>query len=209
MSPPTPVAEEGAAVKTKKPRAPKKEKGALPTLMGILFVIGLLVAGAIWMIVFAVQQWKGSDSDETAAAPAVTAPAEVSQPVEPDVAPTAPKIAKPTAPAKPAKPEPTPVAAPAKPTPKPTVKPTVKPAPKPDPKRVAAPTKPVAPVKWPALALQGVIGRGQNGSAIVNDQVLAVNEAIEGVRVLSVARQSVELEYEGERRTLKVGMSTR
>ena len=51
-------------------------------------------------------------------------------------------------------------------------------------------------------------GRGKNGSAILNNKVLAVNETIEGVRVISVGKQGVELEYQGKRRFIKVGIST-
>jgi tetratricopeptide (TPR) repeat protein len=121
------------------------------------------------------------------------------QPTEPTAAPTPPRIAKPAAPAKPIAPKPAPVT----PT-EPAVKPTPKPA-VPEPVE----PKPVAPVEWPALTLQGVIGKGLNGSAIINDQVLAVNETIEGVRVVAVEKQSVKLEYEAEERSLRVGMSTR
>jgi len=192
--------------KEKKEKAPKKEKGALPTLIGILLVIGLLVGGAIWMIMFAVQQWRSSSSDETIAAPAVAAaPVEAvaSAPAKPDVPEAAPpKIAKPAAVAGTEKAPPAVVA------PKPPAAPPAKPTVTPEPTPATPPAKPRTPVKWPSLALQGVIGRGQNGSAIINDQVLAVNETIENVRVVSVGRQNVELEHKGERRSLKVGMTT-
>jgi outer membrane biosynthesis protein TonB len=195
---------------------PRKEKGPLPTLLGILLVIALLVGGAIWMVIFAVQQWRAS-GDEAVAAPAVTAaPVDASAPVEaPAPAPvepveekaTPPTLAKPAEPAPPVEPAPV-ETEPAPPPPKkPDVEPTEPPEPAPAP--APEPAKPKAPVAWPSLALQGVIGKGQNGSAIINDQVLAVNETIEDVRVLAVGRQNVELEYNGERRTLKVGMTTR
>ena len=179
--------------------APVKAKGALPTLLGILLVILLLVGGAVWMIMFAVQQWKQSDDQppppevaahvETAT-PASTTPEE---PAASTVAPPLP-IAKP----------PHPVAI-AKPVAKPPAPPPVAPV-------KAEPTQPavtaVEPVEWPTVTLQGVIGRGKNGSAILNNKVLAVNETIEGIRVISVGKQGVELEYQGKRRFIKVGMST-
>ncbi len=194
---------EQPAVRTKTPRKPKREKGPLPTLIGILFVIALLVGGAIWMIVFALQQWSAASESETAAAPSITtSPAEPAprEPVAPQPDPPPQKIAKPATPA-PVQAKPTPI--PVTPIPPPK-QPVVDPAPEPAP----VPAKPKAPARWPVLALQGVIGKGQNGSAIINDQVLAVNEVIEGVRVISVGKQNVELEYEGERRDLKVGMTT-
>jgi hypothetical protein len=69
--------------------------------------------------------------------------------------------------------------------------------------------QPKLPVEWPLLALKGVIGRGAGGSAIINDQVVAVNEAVDGVVVMAVKNQGVELEYKGEKRFLKVGTATR
>lgn len=64
------------------------------------------------------------------------------------------------------------------------------------------------PVRWPSLILSGVVGRGSNGSAILNSEIIAVGETIEGVKVVSIGRQGVELEYKGETQFLKVGDST-
>ncbi len=196
MDEPTP------AVRAKTPRVPRKEKGTLPTLIGILLVIALLVGGAIWMIVFAIQQWQQSTGDTATASPSVTAAPVVEpsrprpQPTGTTESPTPLQIAKPAAPTQPIEPQPAPVH---------SKEAVLKP-------KSAAPEpvepKPVVHVRWPALTLQGVIGKGLNGSAIINDQVLAVNESIEGVRVVAVDRQSARLEYEGEQRTLRVGIST-
>ncbi len=96
---------------------PHKEKGALPTLIGILFVILLLVGGAVWIITFAIQQWKqGSGDTGAASAAAVVAetPAETSAPQPSSqpaatVSPPAPKkIAKPAAAPRPAPEQPLP-----------------------------------------------------------------------------------------------------
>ena len=64
------------------------------------------------------------------------------------------------------------------------------------------------PAVWPSLALSGVMGRGVQGSARINKTIVAVNDSIQGVKVLSVGNQGVELEYKGEKRLLKVGDST-
>lgn len=72
-----------------------------------------------------------------------------------------------------------------------------------------APTEPQSrrTVLWPPLTLRGIVGRGLNGAAIINNQVVGVNEVIEGVRVVSIEAQGVELEYQGEKKTLKVGFT--
>lgn len=143
---------------------------ALPTLLGILIVILLLLGGAIWLIVFAVQQLQESRANE----------AEAGQPPVVDVAE--------------APPTPPDSAAPLQPPPR---------APKPKPKPKPAPEPKAA--DWPKLALTGVIGSGNTGSAIINNEVLAVDEIIDGVRVLSVTTKGVELECGSERRFLRVG----
>jgi len=188
----------------KAPRPPKpqrepRERGALPTLFGILLVILLLVGGAVWMVMFALDQWQHSKSREADDAPLAGAPAldpaaaAQSPDAERAIVATAsdPMIAKPVM-------DPTAARAAMQATP-----------PAPPPAVAATQPKSVMPVEWPDLTLQGVIGRGANGSAILNNSVLAVNELIKGVRVAAVRQQGVELEFGGERRFIKVGTSTR
>jgi cytoskeletal protein RodZ len=182
--------------------APVKAKGTLPTLLGILLVILLLVGGAVWMIMFAVQQWK--QPDDHPPPPESAAHVETATPASPtSEGPAASTVAPPLPIAKP--PHPVAIA-------KPVAKPAAPPAPPPVAPVKAEPTQPavtaVEPVEWPTVKLQGVIGRGKNGSAILNNKVLAVNETIEGIRVIAVGKQGVELEYQAERRFIKVGIST-
>jgi hypothetical protein len=98
------------------------------------------------------------------------------------------------------------VSAPKQPEPEPIRQ--TEPAPRVQPAQPEPEPAPRGAVRWPALKLTGVLGQGRSGSAIINDQVLAVNETIKGVRLAAVGRQGVELEYQGERRFVKVGTST-
>ncbi|MBT7700716.1 MAG: hypothetical protein HN700_10515, partial [Verrucomicrobia bacterium] len=202
LAPPLPEPPHPAEADADDAPAPTKEKGALPTLLGILLVILLLVGGAVWMIMFAVQQWKQPDAppspSEVAARVEAATPASTSAEA-PITSPGAPPltVAKPPHSAVP----PIPIADPgASSTPPPVASVGADPA---QPVAVA-----VEPVEWPTVTLQGVIGRGKNGSAILNNKVLAVDETIEGVRVISVGKQGVELEFKGRRRFIKVGIST-
>lgn len=71
------------------------------------------------------------------------------------------------------------------------------------------PAKEKPSVAWPSVSLSGLVGKGSNGSAILNNRIIGVGETIEGVKVVSIGRQGVILEYEGETQFLKVGNSTR
>jgi len=61
------------------------------------------------------------------------------------------------------------------------------------------------PANWPMLTCSGVVGKGASGSAIISSEIVGVGESVQGVKVLSIRAQGVELEYEGETRFLKVG----
>ena len=67
--------------------------------------------------------------------------------------------------------------------------------------------KPSAP--WPSVSLSGLLGKGSNGSAILNNRIIGVGETIDGIKVVSIGRQGVVLEYKGETQLLQVGNSTR
>jgi hypothetical protein len=68
----------------------------------------------------------------------------------------------------------------------------------------------VEAVMWPRLTVSGIIGtsRGSRGAAIINGQMLAIGASVEGVRVIAVDKQGVELSFGGETRTLTVGGTT-
>lgn len=63
-------------------------------------------------------------------------------------------------------------------------------------------------VRWPPLELSGIVGKGANGSAIINGMVLSVNESIENVTIVAIENQGVRLEYKGHTQYLRVGQST-
>jgi len=62
-------------------------------------------------------------------------------------------------------------------------------------------------VEWPDLVIQGIVGSGLSHAVIINHKVLGVNESIDGVKVVSVEAAGAWLEYEGEKRLLKVRKS--
>ncbi len=63
-------------------------------------------------------------------------------------------------------------------------------------------------VRWPPLELSGIVGKGLNGSAVINGMVLSVNESIENVTIVAIENQGVRLEYKGHTQYLRVGQST-
>jgi hypothetical protein len=77
------------------------------------------------------------------------------------------------------------------------------------PPPVAKPPEPAPspPPVWPSLVLSGVVGKGNNGSAIINGEVVGIGEVIEGVKVTGIRKQGADLEYQGDVRYLKVGGS--
>ena len=64
------------------------------------------------------------------------------------------------------------------------------------------------PVIWPILILNGLVGKGAQGAIMVNNEIIGVDETIEDVRVVSISRQGAMLEYQGEKKFVKVGGST-
>ncbi|MBN2301511.1 MAG: hypothetical protein JXN60_03240 [Lentisphaerae bacterium] len=68
--------------------------------------------------------------------------------------------------------------------------------------------QPANSVVWPMLTLSGVVGKGSNGSVILNNEIVGVGEYIDGVKVVSLGYREVTLEYEGQQQTIKQGNST-
>jgi len=62
-----------------------------------------------------------------------------------------------------------------------------------------------AQLKWPNLTLTGVVKERNGGVAIINGKLVAFNDEIKGVRLISVSKPGVQLEFQGEIRFLKVG----
>jgi hypothetical protein len=68
-------------------------------------------------------------------------------------------------------------------------------------------------VLWPVVGLRGIVGRGRNGSANLTTSTgkaatISVGETIEGIKLADIDRTWIVLQYEGERRTLRVGEKT-
>jgi hypothetical protein len=72
------------------------------------------------------------------------------------------------------------------------------------------PKHPKPSVAWPRLRCTGILDARKAGSAsaILNSRWFVVGDTIEGVTVVEISSKGVELEYQGERRLLKVNSST-
>ena len=62
---------------------------------------------------------------------------------------------------------------------------------------------PLKPV-FPEVKLQGIFYRVTRPSVLINSRTLFINDKVEGVKVVAIDRQSVTLEFEGERRVLSL-----
>lgn len=122
----------------------------------------------------------------TPTAPAVTASLEMkAQPKTEPVVPAAPAISTP-----------------AVTTPAPPVTAAV-PTPAPAPQTVVTKTETPKPV-FPELKLQGIFYRLNNPSALISGKNVRVGDNIRGAKVLAIERESVTLDFKGERKTLNL-----
>ena len=180
---PTVSAPEGLA------EAPQAGAGArpLPTLAGIAALVIILVGGGVWMLVYAFQQWQG---DGTQTGTEETPPDTDNPPavVEPDtgtdvdgggtyVEPDTGNGSGQTT----------------------SIDPDGNDGVPPDPLNAEP-----LPVEWPLLQLTGVVGRGPNGSVIINNEILGVGQTIEGAKIVAIGQQGAWLVYEGEKRFLSI-----
>jgi len=212
VPPPPPAQADQAA------RSGSREKTstrAWVTLLGVLIFILLLAGGSFWMMFCAFQRWKGTrQAPDTSRRPAVSESAIKAAPEEAghekdigtrtDIPPdSAPELMEDKSAVDTAVDRETPKAETVETT---TV--SVDPEDIPSaPVQVEAPVIRRPPVDWPRLTLSGVLGHGTNGSVIIDNEIVGVDETIEGVKVISIRGQGAELEYDGETLFLKVGNS--
>lgn len=58
--------------------------------------------------------------------------------------------------------------------------------------------------EFPPVALQGITFSATNPMAVINGKMVRVNESVHGVRVLSITRDTVDLEFAGQQKHLKM-----
>jgi hypothetical protein len=63
---------------------------------------------------------------------------------------------------------------------------------------------PASPAGFPKLKLQGVYYRSGDSTALINGKNVAEGDEIEGVLVAKIEKQSVELQFQGETRVLRI-----
>jgi cytoskeletal protein RodZ len=188
---------------------------ALPTILGMAVLLLVLAALGGWLVWYGFRQWTAKPTPAAATATEVRPrPDPVAPPASTAVTP--PPLAVKT----PVKPAPSAAALPAPSNPQPAMamqpvpaealaaKPAASPAAAVNP---ASPAAAVVPEKtaWPVLNVSGLVGKGARGAAIINRQVVGVDETIEGARVISIERQGVKIEFQGETQLFKVGSAGR
>ena len=62
---------------------------------------------------------------------------------------------------------------------------------------------------WPRVTVNGILAKGTRGRgmAIINNQMMSVNESVDGVRLVEVKGQGVLLEFGGESRFVEIGQT--
>ena len=88
---------------------------------------------------------------------------------------------------------------------------TTSPAVKPSPAVTPSPTKQPQPAEkepWPALTLDGFVGRGRSGTAVLNGEIVPVGNTIQDVEVMLIESRSVILKYNGQLRRIRRGQTT-
>ena len=165
----------------------------------VFLLIAALIALAVYLIVFGFAKLK---RPAVVVQPPKPAPVAVVKPVEPPVSSV---IAAPPAVTN-AEPK----------VPEPPVVTNVIPAPPAETNALPSgvSTQPEASAKpptisWPAIKVNGIVGRGRTGSAILNGKVVPIGESIEGAHLVEIGKHpSVTLEFKGERKTLRINEST-
>ena len=178
----------------------RRPLGAWPTLLAVLIILLLVIGGFVWFAMYAFQRWQSGNKDALDEAQAAAIEA-VTQAVVQDGA-TGTAVEETETP---------PDLLPGEQAGTPPADTTSDQAGQPPTSidKVPAGTAAydVASIAWPALTLTGVVGRGANGSAMINGEIVEIGESIEGVKLLSIDKQGVNLQYHGEERFLKSGMS--
>jgi hypothetical protein len=166
-------------------------------LLGIAAVILLVIGGGVWLALFFMKPKNAAQPPPTTSTTLPASVAGSTPTVEPAVTAPPPVVVSVTPPV-----ETVAVVTATEPTPSGTKIETA--ATPPPPAHVAPP----APVVWPSLMLSGVMGRGSRGAVRINNEIVTINDTIQGVKLIAIGNQGVELEYMGERKILKVGSST-
>ncbi len=62
---------------------------------------------------------------------------------------------------------------------------------------------------WPRMKLNGIVGSGTQGSCLINGRIVNVGDTVQGVTIVAIHGDRVQLEYEGERRLVRQGETIR
>lgn len=199
------------------PRPSRGHPGVWILLLILLFVVS---GAALWYLdpsFFVREKKPPSPSPAPLARPENTAEEmlAVSTPPAPDppVAAAAPPAIGSAAPVTVVEPAPPPPAPPVEPAPPVSVEKAPVAAPAAPSGRQPPGEKPKEEAKatrWPAIKLTGVmVGHGEKskGSAFLNGAFVEVGDRIEGVRLVEVDAKGVRLEFQGEKKYLRLGQS--
>lgn len=198
------ASEAGGPVPT--PAPPRKPSGHPGLWILLLLALFLATGAALWYLNPSFFRWTRSSTPALESPPpAAPEPRVENEPVPPSAAPEPPAPLPEPVPPPPAVSEPAP----------PVVEPPT--AEKPPEKKGEPPPKPPPPEKepgkaarWPVLKLTGVmVGSGgrSKGSAFLNGAFVEVGDRILDARLLEVDAKGVRLEFQGEKKYLKLGQS--
>lgn len=79
--------------------------------------------------------------------------------------------------------------------------PTPPSTPSPPPAEPAPPTT-LAPPSFPSIKLQALFYKSRNSAVVINGQILEVGQQVDDVKVVSISRQIVVVEWQGETKEL-------
>ena len=74
--------------------------------------------------------------------------------------------------------------------------------------KLAEEPKPAGKEPWPVLTLDGFVGRGKSGTAVLNGEIVPVGNTIQDVEVMLIESRSVILKYNGQLRRIRRGQTT-
>ena len=215
---------------------PERERGNVVKIIGMVGAIVVMVVVALGLIFMAMKSWSSKGSATTQASPAskpnniASMPATSAHAAKPseDVAQPANPLASVTERVADMKSKviesrqegaeitgDRPPEASSRPAPAATPPPQPSPPPRAEPAATASAGGSAAPVQaqefslWPRVTVNGILAKGTRGRgmAIINNQMMSVNESVEGVRLVEVKGQGVTLEFGGEVRFVEIGQT--
>lgn len=65
-----------------------------------------------------------------------------------------------------------------------------------------------AEIQWPSITVNAIVGKGLQGSAMLNNNIVSIGESYLGVKLIEIKDGGVVLEYNGQKKFVRQGMTT-